>query len=210
MAIPTAAELSNDPAFQGLLAIGFKVLPAQAAVMREMSAEQLDAYTTEARALRARVRDQSEISEQELAKVAELSGLTPETVRNLADRGFQHGRALTETFPELRSLTLRARRDLVLDAIRQDQAARTAIEETGSAAAPAEPPVDLACTDACVVSLLLSILGALTLLTLGLMACGFSIVVLPLFVVCLVSVFSLNAILMSLAWKAFGNCLEAC
>lgn len=102
MAIPTAEELSANAAFQGLLSVGLGVLPAHAAVIREMDVEQLRAHQAEAAALadqlRARLRERSEISESELNKLSELAGLSPATIRAIGERVHTHGTELNRHF----------------------------------------------------------------------------------------------------------------
>ena len=207
MTLPAADELSRDPAFQGLLSISLEILTAQSAVIRGMDAEQRRAYIAQARALRARLRDRSELSECELGELAELSGLSPVTIGELSQRAYSSGKELKETFPELQSAPNPVRQELAREAIRRDRVAMAAIRGAASGS-DNEPGTD--CETDCLLAWLAEILGCVALLSLGVAACMHSIVIPPLFVVCFASVITLFAILMAFAAETYGNCIGRC
>ena len=162
MAIPTADELSQNAAFQGLLSVGLGVLPAHAVVIRDMDTAQLHAHQAEVEALlaqlRARMKDRTEISEPELNKLAELAGLSPATIRAIAERVHTHGTKLNQAFPDLQSLDSRTKRVLIFDAVRRDEAAMTVVKRV--AVESADDDAESACKGKCLTEFALELFAA--------------------------------------------------
>jgi hypothetical protein len=158
-----------------LLSIGLTVLPAFTAAVRDVDAEQLGAQLAEAetlaRRLRGRVRERSEISEPEMAKLAELAGLTPADVRDILNRAHTHGAALIEAFPELPSLDDHTRNMLVFDAVRRDEALISALKRATTDGVADDDQASV-CKAACLLDFLMALLTAQLNAVNRMMACA--------------------------------------
>jgi hypothetical protein len=211
MAIPTAEELSGNAAFQGLLSVGLGILPAHAAVIHGMDAEQLRTRQAEAEALaaqlRTKLRDRSEISESELNQLAELAGLSPATIRAIGERVHAHGTELNQAFPDLQSLDNRARSVLVFDAIRRDEAAMAVVKRVAGERAADDP--NTTCTAQCFVTFMLTLIDALIDTTNLLQVCTL-LVFPPIVLLCGTIAMAIMIARMEKANSVYTECIEDC
>jgi len=211
MAIPTADELSRNAAFQGLLSVGLGVLPAHAAVIREMDAEQLHAQQAEIEALlaqlRDRMRDRSEISEPELNKLAGLAGLPPATIRAIGERVHTQGTQLNQAFPDLQSLDNRTKIMLIFDALRRDEAAMAVVKRVAVESADDDP--SSACKAGCLVDFILALIDAQIDALNRMMAC-YALVFPPLVMLCAAIMIAIMIYEMNKANDIYTKCILDC
>lgn len=209
MSIPTAEELSRSAAFQGLLSIGLGVLPAYAAVIREMDTEQLHAHQAEVEALlarlRARMKDRSEISEPEINKLAELAGLSPATIRIIGERAHTHGTELNQEFPDLQSLDSLTKNVLIFDAVRRDEAAVAVIKRV--AVESAVDDTESVCKAACTLAFILALFEAQIRALNRMITCSY-LVFPPLVFVCMALMMALMIAEMDRANDEYTECVE--
>ena len=211
MTIPTAEELSRSPAFQGLVSIGSGVMQAHAAVIREMDADALHVHQAAAEDVRvqlsALMRDRAEISERELSRLAELAGLSPASIRTIAERVHTLGTALNEAFPELQSLEARTKILLVTDALRRDEASMAVIKRVAVEAA--DDDAYNVCKSKCLIEFLLAILDAQITAINRMMSC-FVLVFPPLVMLCASIMIAIMIYEMDKANDEYTECVEAC
>ncbi|MGC4866343.1 hypothetical protein ACLQ3B_13030 [Micromonospora sp. DT53] len=212
MAIPNSNDLSGSAAFQGLLSIGLTVLPAHTAAVRHLTADQLGVQQAEAESLavrlRTRARQRSEISEPELAKLAELAGLSPTDIRDLMQRALTHGLALIEAFPELTSMDDHAKNMLIFDAIRRNEAFVTALKRATTEGVAADDQAS-ACKNACLLAFLMAMFTAQIDAVTRMMACA-GLVFPPLVLVCAAVMLIIMIVAMTKANKEYTQCVEDC
>ncbi|MET8041991.1 hypothetical protein ABZU25_14165 [Micromonospora sp. NPDC005215] len=212
MPTPSAADLSGNAAFQGLLSVGLTVLPAHTAAVRQLTADQLGVQQAEAEALavrlRARARQRSEISEPELAKLAELAGLAPTDITDLTHRALTHGMALIEAFPELTSMDDHTKNMLIFDAMRRDEAFMDAVKLATTDGVAADDQSS-ACKNACLLTFLMKLFAAQIDAVQRMMACAV-LVFPPLVIACAAVMLILMIVAMTKANKEYTQCIEDC
>ncbi|MEU4532757.1 hypothetical protein AB0F49_31435 [Micromonospora ureilytica] len=212
MPTPNADDLSGSAAFQGLLSVGLTVLPAHTAAVRQLTADQLGVQQAEAEALavrlRARARQRSEISELELAKLAELAGLAPTDIHDIMHRALTHGLALIEAFPELTSMDEHAKNMLIFDAIRRDEAFINALKLATTEGVAADDQAS-ACKNACLLTFLMALFTAQIDAVKRMMACA-GLVFPPLVLACAAVMLIIMVVMMTKANKEYTECIEDC
>ncbi|MEV0592943.1 hypothetical protein [Nonomuraea cavernae] len=204
--------MSQNPAFQQIVAAGMDLLAAQASIVKDLDDERRRAYVDKANALRAEARRNTESNREGLfADLGALVGITDTDARALTLRAQDAAREFVTAFPELRSMNERKRLDALTEAVKRDPVLISTVERLvspGPAGAGEESPQT--CRAMCLALLILFMAAATAMWIAGLAACIWLGWIPPLMVLCMLGAIAAYLAFMAVVWSIYNGCTAGC